>query len=81
MNWISVNDRLPEKSCRCIIYADGAVEYGYWDEVSSYNFYDGEIHYSETGGMAFFYLDSEDLPALLNATHWMPMPKLPKEEK
>lgn len=57
--WISVTDRLPESSCRCIIYADGAVEYGYWDEVSSYNFSDGEIHYSKTGGTAFFVLDSE----------------------
>lgn len=79
-DWISVIDRLPESSCRCIIYAEGVVEYGYWDEVSSYNFSDGEIHYSKTGGMAFFILDKEDCLSLLNATHWMPLPDPPKEQ-
>lgn len=81
--WISVKDRLPEKSghylvCTSINYWRG----GCWDTNST----DGttEGYAGTTMSVLDCYTDStHDWNRVFNGhvTHWMPLPKPPKEEK
>ena len=58
--WISVEERVPENDCNCIVFSDGYVKESH--------FYFGK-----------FYDPIEDYMRY-KATHWMPLPKPPKEE-
>jgi hypothetical protein len=59
--WISVEERLPENDCNCIVFSAGYVKESH--------FYFGK-----------FYDPIEDYMRY-KATHWMPLPEPPKEDK
>lgn len=75
--WISVKERMPEKSCQVLCYSesgeifnaeydsniDVAFQIGFWDQ-----------YYDDTLG---FY--GEDWNPCDTVTHWMPLPEPPKE--
>lgn len=64
--WIPVNDRLPSKGERIIVFAE---EFGVSSRI---------LHLSSSGS----YVDSESytIPSLQKFTHWMPLPEPPKEQ-
>ena len=57
-NWIPVTERLPEKSCKCLVYTERG-EYGGYD-ITTYN------------SMTMTFLDYEI--GCEKVTHWMPLP-------
>jgi len=70
MNWISVKDELPEKGVWVLVYLDESVTSGKylggrWSE--------WELTWLGIHGCGCCGDDSEDI-----VTHWMPLPKLPK---
>lgn len=69
-DWISVEDRLPERNQDVIMYFDGGnMAVGWWhDNDEDITFW---CAYTDDG----FYTDCECIP-----THWMPLPQPPKEE-
>jgi hypothetical protein len=73
VEWISVNDRLPEDG-------DAIIAYGKWTgEIA------GDMDYQVSSGTwdakrKFVILDSDYYTAeLIGVTHWMPLPPPPKE--
>ena len=62
MEWISVEDRLPEDYQHILTYDGNCVEPG--------------VFYEKSG---FFELDKYESDPLWAVTHWMPLPKPPKE--
>ena len=66
---ISVKDRLPEGECLAVSNCRG---FSYGEYLIGYI---GEDESSDTG-----YMCESDNEILSNATHWMPLPELPKEE-
>ena len=80
MRWISVEERLPEEEGVYIVCVDGEVKwdvYCMFEGVERWLCYDGRLN--------ALYIDpySSKLkrePPYPRVTHWMPLPKLPKEE-
>ena len=78
MRWIPVEERLPEKSGEYLIFTDEKEIYAMeFDEDMGDK---GEFgwwtqQYSNGGWAGSDWATAEDI------THWMPLPKLPKEEK
>lgn len=69
MNWISVNDRLPEcyeKVLLAFINFDGTIstECGFWDGYSKFNIFGYTVTFDKC-----------------RITHWMPLPKPPEVEE
>ena len=68
MNWISVKDRLPDSygdsSSKPVLATDNKCVY-----IGYYNF-----HHN-----SWRYYDDFNSEVFENVTHWMPLPKLPKE--
>ena len=65
MEWISIQDRLPDDMQEVIVYSvDGGVESG--------------VYYSEG---CFDYYDVSNRSILVNVTHWMPLPNPPQDAK
>lgn len=64
--WISVDERLPEKG-QSVIFAifNGNLGFGYLVERR-----DGGFHFND-------YLDDEPLVNISGVTHWMPLPEPP----
>lgn len=65
--WIPVSERLPEKNCKCLVCVDVDV----WGK--EYKAIAVEQYNEDWLG---WYSDGGKIP---NVTHWMPLPKLPKE--
>ena len=62
--WISVEDRLPEKDGKYLIYTrNGYVTFGYWSDYG-----DGKSSFNPNPRFDYH-----------NVTHWMPTPEAPKE--
>ena len=62
--WISVEDRLPEKSCECLVATNIGGIY--------------QVNYSHRY-KAFNALDTDEAKyAMRSVTHWMPLPEPPK---
>lgn len=88
MDWISVNDRLPEKDQRVLVVymlqtrPNPTPWYGIcWftknlNKIDDYNFYGKK--YKRSG----FYNNDSDYGCyeVSGITHWMPLPEFPKEE-
>ena len=70
-DWISVNDRLPDKYNRVLM---SAVDYeSEARQAITIGFRDGDWWWSqETGG--------SDVELGITVTHWMPLPEPPKED-
>ena len=66
MQWISVEDRLPETVLVCLVY-DGQSE---------------KVGVREFANKQFYSIDSDGEDGLCSnyITHWMPMPEPPAEE-
>ena len=60
--WIPVSERLPELDQDVLAIVEGDIVTGHF-----YQQWDGEIYFS-----------SDDEGAMMVATHWMPLPKLPE---
>lgn len=67
MEWISINERLPDGECLAICMVKG---HGYKEMLIGYI---GEDEYSPNG-----YSCETDGIFLYNVTHWMPLPEPPK---
>lgn len=85
MEWISVEDRLPEE-LETVLFASiaGNVNQGFYESVDRNRVFInklGEIEYPKVAG-GFWYRDrfNDFIPGVL-VTHWMPLPKPPKIEK
>ena len=64
--WISVEERLPESSCECLVATNIGGIY--------------QVYYSHRY-KAFNALDTDEAKyAMLTVTHWMPLPDAPKGE-
>lgn len=66
MEWIDVNDRLPEKDGRCIVCTKNITG---WQPLK-HNIFISEYMFND-----FIYMGWENNPV----THWMPLPEPPKE--
>lgn len=77
--WISVKDKLPEKSCQVLCYcAGGSIFNAEYDESIDDDFPIGfwEQYYDhETYGW-----QGEEWNPINDVTHWMPLPEPPKED-
>lgn len=81
MRWIPVEERLPEEQGQYIVFADGKVTtdcYCVCENIKRWLSYDG--------GFNAFYIDPYSSkptrePPYPRVTHWMHLPKAPKEEK
>lgn len=74
MEWISVNDRFPEKDVQVLIYErfsnePGLMAVSYWD--GTYDEYNGFKTYKFPDGQ-------DEQPGFYYPTHWMPLPEPPK---
>ena len=73
MEWIKVEDRLPNKNvrilCYCEEYSKECIVLGIRDEYTS-----------DRGVSVIFQLDDPRV-SLIGVTHWMPLPEPPKEYK
>lgn len=69
--WISVKERLPDGEVLALNNLQGS--YGYQEYLIGYV---GEDYQSDSG-----YLCENDDAILTNVTHWMPLPKPPKEDE
>ncbi len=68
MDWISVEDRLPEVGQRVLVYG-----------ISSQQ---PEIHVGEFTGHSWFYFPEDaSWSSLVDVTHWMPLPEAPKQRE
>lgn len=70
--WISVKDRLPEHDTLCVVMNEKRVFQHY---ISLYSKYFQEFEVSLIG-MSRLYD-----PITFNATHWFPIPELPREKE
>ena len=76
MKWINVKDKLPKQSELVLVYEkDGRI-------------IPAQLEYPEWGGELEFYAQLSQIKGLLHqqyptsdVTHWMPLPKKPKEKK
>ena len=68
--WISVKDRLPDTDKKCIFYATGNEEA-----------YIGKYAYTGKHGAVKFEKISGRGTVLYTASHWMPIPEPPEEDK
>ena len=79
--WISVAERLPEEKCKCLVYKKHtglSALVSFTNDLESIDEYD----FQGQKRWGFFYYDSEyGYCESLGVTHWMPLPKPPKEEK
>ena len=79
MRWIPVEERLPEEEGAYIVCVDGEVK---WD---AYRMFEGvERWLCYDGRLNALYIDPYSSkpkrePPYPRVTHWMPLPKLPKE--
>ena len=81
MRWIPVEERLPEEQGQYIVFADGKVTtdcYCVCENIKRWLSYDGEFN--------SLYIDPYSSkptrePPYPRVTHWMALPKAPKEEK
>ena len=79
MRWIPVEERLPEEQGQYIVFVDGKVTTDfYWvcEDIKWWLSYNGEFN--------ALYIDPYSSkpkrePPYPRVTHWMPLPKLPKE--
>ena len=80
MNWISVKDKLP--SCNYELHETGdyVSNVVMVHDVNSYEFNMGFGHVNDDG-IWTVYDGEHDFMNVQNVTHWMPLPKPPKEEK
>ena len=65
--WISVEDRLPEKDSRVLVYFRSAKNEGIED-----------CYFSGMRNRFVLYHTFEEIPDGITITHWMPMPEPPK---
>ena len=70
MEWISVNDRLPDESCECLGVVDG--------EVTEVSYSPKQMGYICVWSMC----DADGFKPLSDdaVTHWMPLPEPPQDE-
>lgn len=81
MRWIPVEERLPEKMGEYIVCVDGEVKsdaYCVWDGVERWLCYNGTVSAVDFDPYSSKLLRDGPYPRV---THWMPLPKAPKEEK
>lgn len=71
MEWVSVKDRLPERDCICVVWNENR-PFQYY--ISSFSEFFKEFYVYRMGGSAL--MD----PICFNATHWLPIPKPPKND-
>ena len=79
--WISVEERLPEKPLSCIVYRRPFNWFDYCVSFAAFDpCYRGEFGNPMNGKAVWYDYDSEygDYK-LSNITHWMPLPEPPKE--
>ena len=79
-DWISVEERLPEDKCECLVYVKTHNKFsGYMTISWFYPRYDGSAP-DLKGRKVWTGYDSEwGVFELRNVTHWMPLPEPPKE--
>lgn len=78
MEWISVKDQKPKLGIRqryLFVNGKGEVTYGY-----AYNDDEGGSGKWDTGNEDSLWINDMDRETNEVATHWMPLPKPPKEE-
>lgn len=81
IRWIPVEERLPEEQGQYIVFVDGKVTTDFYcvcNDIKRWLCYDGRLN--------AFYIDPYSSkptrePPYPRVTHWMPLPKPPKEEK
>ena len=81
MRWIPVEERLPEEEGAYIVCVDGEVK---WDAYCMFGRKERWLCYD--GRLNALYIDPYSSkpkrePPYPRVTHWMPLPKAPKEEK
>lgn len=73
MQWISVDDRLPDNNDKVIVCCLSEIsDYGYpydYKDACEMGFYEKDQWYSD---------NPDDMDVLDNVTHWMPLPGPPK---
>jgi len=70
MEWISVKDRLPEVDIICVVW-NKSRPFQYY--ISCYSSFFKEFEVYMIG------MSRLNDPIAFNATHWMPLPELPKD--
>ena len=80
--WISVEDRLPDKTMKCLVYQTGYGALGGFVAIATYTpCYNGMEGDPMNGRRVWYkYCGEWGEYEALNVTHWMPLPEEPKEE-
>lgn len=77
MNWISVNDRLPDEDSY-VVGSDGATKYS---SFAVFEFFNGGFHLQTDGLDASNYDGGAVIKHCFVVTHWMPLPTAPEGDK
>lgn len=66
MEWISVNDKMPEKGKQVLIFSKNRIFHAFWDCASS---------------ICGDWYDIQNLWIIEEVTHWMPIPPIQIDQK
>jgi hypothetical protein len=78
--WISVEERLPEDKCECLVYVKPHSAKAYVKVSWFYPCYDGSDPDMKGRKLWTGYDSDWGMYELRNVTHWMPLPEAPKED-